>query len=153
QESLRALCLLNELFQLGDLVLHGAAPLRAGCAEHGGGGVEGDAEAVRDLEEREAAELVWPVHPPPGLPRARGYQATPGVVAQCGGAEAEPGGGLADGDDVHVVNLTSTQLEPATWGVSDVDAARGGGEGGIEMTTGRFDTVVIGGGQAGLAVG
>jgi len=49
--------------------------------------------------------------------------------------------------------LTSTQLESATWGVSDVDAARGGGEGGIEMTTGRFDTVVIGGGQAGLAVG
>ncbi|GAJ80580.1 hypothetical protein NBRGN_027_02380 [Nocardia brasiliensis NBRC 14402] len=101
EEGLGGSGLGDDAFEVGDLLGEEVAPFGAGGVEDGAGGVQGQAEALRDLDEGETAHLVGVVHPFAAGAGGRAHQAALVVVAQGRRGHAEYRRGLTDRDQIH----------------------------------------------------
>jgi hypothetical protein len=80
-----------------DLLGHRGVPPLARTVQNSGRGVQGDAEALRDLDEGQPTQFRPPVHALPPHPARRTDQAALLVVTQRGGAHPQPPGRRTDG--------------------------------------------------------
>src|SRR5690606_9279881 len=87
------------LVEAEDLGVRGLAQAPAGAVQHLGDTGEVDAEALPELDERDAPQLLLTVVPPAPDPAGRRYQAEVVVVAQCRGRDAGTARRLSDGHE------------------------------------------------------
>ncbi len=105
EELLCPLGLPDHLVELIDLFADDFSPLGSGRIEDRGGRVERDAELMKDLDERQAAQVIGSIHSPAGPPLLRSHQPAFVVIAQRGRGQPQPGRGLADRNQVHCVSF------------------------------------------------
>jgi hypothetical protein len=91
----------DQVVERRHLVPHDRAPPSARFVQHGGHGLKPHPELLHGLDERQAAKLVRPVHPPPVTAGGRLDEPALLVVPQGRGVEAEPARRLTDGNEFH----------------------------------------------------